>query len=224
VLDFLFDNPRGHCEFFASAMTLLGRVSGVPTRLVSGYRVAEQSPFGYGIVRRSHAHSWVEAWVDDEWQTFDPTPAAALGAGSEATTPWVSAWFDALATGWEKVDDWLERRTPLEFSLMVFALAAVFVLYRVLGQRRSGTLGARIERPLDGFLALETSLGRRGLPKAPYETLEAFAARIERSSELSEPLRADVAAQLRAYALLRYAGRGDERDVERALHGAARQL
>ncbi len=77
VEDFLFNRKQGHCEYFASAMALMLRTQGIPSRLVSGYKGGEKNKYsGAFVVEQRHAHAWVEAFVDDAWYTFDPTPAS----------------------------------------------------------------------------------------------------------------------------------------------------
>ena len=83
----------------------------VPVLVAAGYRVSERSPFGdYAIVRERDAHAWVEAWIDDGWETFDPTPPGSLGG--ESVTPVGSAMVDYLRTQWERADDWLAKYPP----------------------------------------------------------------------------------------------------------------
>ncbi len=76
---FLFESRRGHCEFFSTAMALMLRTVGIPSRNVTGFVGGTWNRFGrYYAVREGDAHSWVEAYVDRAghpgWQTFDPTP------------------------------------------------------------------------------------------------------------------------------------------------------
>lgn len=75
---FLFDTRAGHCEYFASAMTIMLRTLGIPAREVNGFLPGEYNDLGGDyIVRASDAHSWVEVYFPgNEWQVFDPTPAA----------------------------------------------------------------------------------------------------------------------------------------------------
>jgi hypothetical protein len=75
---FLFDKRAGHCEYFASAMTVMLRSAGVPARIVNGFLTGEYNDVGGDfIVRASDAHSWVEVFFPTYgWLTFDPTPAA----------------------------------------------------------------------------------------------------------------------------------------------------
>lgn len=77
VEDFLFNRKTGHCEYYASAMTLMLRAAGIPSRLISGFKGGDALPYsGRFVVQQRHAHAWVEAWVNDDWQTYDPTPFA----------------------------------------------------------------------------------------------------------------------------------------------------
>ncbi|MDR1482438.1 MAG: DUF3488 and transglutaminase-like domain-containing protein [Synergistaceae bacterium] len=81
--DFIFNSRRGNCEFFASAMAVMLRVSGVPARLVAGYHGgAYNDSGGYYIVSQNNAHVWVEAWDDRSnlWRRYDPTPGAESGS------------------------------------------------------------------------------------------------------------------------------------------------
>ncbi len=73
---FLFDVRAGHCEYFASAMTIMLRQLGIPARLVNGFRAGEYNSIGDNwTVRQYHAHSWVEAYFPPYgWIEFDPTP------------------------------------------------------------------------------------------------------------------------------------------------------
>jgi protein-glutamine gamma-glutamyltransferase len=76
---FLFRAKSGHCEYFASAMAVLLRETGVPTRLVNGFLMGEYNPVGDAyIVRQSDAHSWVEVFLPESgWTELDPTPTGA---------------------------------------------------------------------------------------------------------------------------------------------------
>ncbi len=76
VEDFLFNRKRGHCEYFASALALMLRAARIPSRLVSGYKGADSlGSMGQYEVQQRHSHVWVEAFVEKQWITLDPTPA-----------------------------------------------------------------------------------------------------------------------------------------------------
>jgi transglutaminase-like putative cysteine protease len=80
---FLFETREGHCEYFASAMAIMLRSIGIPSREVNGFLPGEYNDLGGDyIVRASDAHSWVEVYFPSTgWLTFDPTPAAPESAG-----------------------------------------------------------------------------------------------------------------------------------------------
>lgn len=87
--DFLFNRKVGHCEYFASALAMMLRCVGIPSRLVSGFKGGDYSkPSGLFEVEERHAHAWVEAYINERWVILDPTPAtraesvASLGARS----------------------------------------------------------------------------------------------------------------------------------------------
>jgi len=78
---FLFDKKQGHCEYFATALAVLLRTVGVPTRYARGFYGGEYNDVGGDwILRARDAHSWVEVYFPDVgWVTFDPTPPAPTG-------------------------------------------------------------------------------------------------------------------------------------------------
>ena len=66
IEDFVTKHPVGHCEYFATALTLMLRSQGIPARMVSGYKCDRDdwdSLGGYYQVRQFHAHTWVEAYL-----------------------------------------------------------------------------------------------------------------------------------------------------------------
>lgn len=104
---FLFESKRGHCEFFSTAMALMLRQVGVPSRNVTGFVGGTWNRFGrYYAVREGDAHSWVEAYVErngrGSWETFDPTPAS----GAQPLEPpggayyYVRDFIEALSQRW----------------------------------------------------------------------------------------------------------------------------
>jgi hypothetical protein len=76
LAQFLFERRKGHCEYFASAMAVMLRMLGVPSRVATGFLGGTYNPLtGWQVIRTSDAHSWVEAWIDGRgWMSFDPTP------------------------------------------------------------------------------------------------------------------------------------------------------
>lgn len=72
---FLFDLRRGYCDYYATAMVVLARSSGLPARFVSGYAPGEyDAPNAQYVIREKHAHSWAEIYFPEiGWVEFEPT-------------------------------------------------------------------------------------------------------------------------------------------------------
>ncbi|WP_304225841.1 transglutaminase family protein [Gracilinema caldarium] len=80
---FLFEEKRGYCLHFASALVVILRHLGIPARLVEGFRLTLDSQ-GRGLIRGTDAHAWAEAYIGGRWLRFDPTPAAGPSGGNPA--------------------------------------------------------------------------------------------------------------------------------------------
>jgi len=79
LLNFLNHTKAGHCEFFATATTLLLRQANIPARYVTGYIAHEYSRIEKQlIVRQRDAHAWVKVFINGHWQNFDTTPPSFL--------------------------------------------------------------------------------------------------------------------------------------------------
>jgi hypothetical protein len=100
VVDYLlFDNPRGYCEHYATAMTVMLRTLGIPARVAAGYAPGDFDPgTDRYIYLQSNAHAWVEVYFPDYgWIPFEPTvseeeiqlggEAADESAADEETEP-----------------------------------------------------------------------------------------------------------------------------------------
>ncbi len=72
---FLFDLKRGYCDYYATAMVVLARSSGIPARFVSGYSPGlYDAPNTRYVVRELNAHSWAEIYFPEiGWVEFEPT-------------------------------------------------------------------------------------------------------------------------------------------------------
>ncbi len=100
---FLFERKAGHCEYFASAMAVMLRSLGIPSRVVTGFQSGIYNALsGWQVIRASDAHSWVEAYLPQRgWTTFDPTPpdpsVTQLGIGTR-----LALYLDAAETFWQE--------------------------------------------------------------------------------------------------------------------------
>lgn len=86
-VDYFLETGEGYCVYFASAMAVMARTQGIPSRLVCGYGL---KPSGYHtwIATGAEAHAWVECYFKGlGWITFDPTAGSSyLNAGGGSVT------------------------------------------------------------------------------------------------------------------------------------------
>ncbi|MBN2318541.1 MAG: DUF3488 domain-containing protein [Acidobacteria bacterium] len=146
---FLFETRQGHCEYFASAMAIMLRIAGIPSRLVNGFRIGEYNRIGDSwIVRQYHAHSWVETYLPPYgWMEFDPTPVQRL----KPRTAFAQFWTDMA----DAVDLWWwERVVNYDYSRQYNVIASVYsASAKILDSVRD--LAARVsEKSREGLLWL----------------------------------------------------------------------
>jgi protein-glutamine gamma-glutamyltransferase len=100
--DFLFVRKEGYCEYFASAMAVMLREQGIPSRVATGFQSGYYNDVsGLYVVRASDAHAWVEGWIAGRgWLTFDPTPTGpAAHAGLLSR---INMYMDAADHAWNE--------------------------------------------------------------------------------------------------------------------------
>ncbi|WP_142413733.1 transglutaminase-like domain-containing protein [Hathewaya massiliensis] len=73
---FLFKEKKGYCTYFATAMTVMSRIAGVPARYVEGFKMGNRKDKdGRYLVGSEDAHAWCEVLVYPEknlWTVADP--------------------------------------------------------------------------------------------------------------------------------------------------------
>ncbi len=185
--EFLLSSRAGHCEYFATATTLLLRAAGVPARYAVGYSVQEWSRLEQRyIVRARHAHSWTLAYVDGAWRDVDTTPpvwAETEQGESSFMEPvqdlWSFATFLFSRWRWSEDDNGIGRHVA--WLLIPLVLLLVWRLYsrrRVGRQAAASPLAAALVRPgvdSEFYLIerrLETSGRGRQAAESPWAWLE----------------------------------------------------
>lgn len=74
VTYFLYKEKEGYCTYFASAMTVMCRIAGLPARYVEGF-LAQPASDGFAYVTGLDAHAWTEVYFEGfGWVPFDATP------------------------------------------------------------------------------------------------------------------------------------------------------
>ena len=193
LADFLLVTRAGHCEYFATATTLLLRAAGVPARYATGYSVQEWSALeDRYIVRERHAHAWVRAWVDGRWVDFDTTPPVWFSAEAQdapRTQPLADVWSWAMYryARWRNEEPAAHRNS----ALGLVALLAVVLIWRLLIRQpfavaRRSKASAAVTHGRPGgdseFYQIEAWITRAGCARAAHEPLSAWLVRIARDS------------------------------------------
>jgi len=91
---FLFENRRGYCDYYASAMVVMCRAVGIPARVAHGYASGEYDPASDSYrVRQLDAHAWPEVYFPAYgWIEFEPTASQpAILRPEDAELPLLAA-------------------------------------------------------------------------------------------------------------------------------------
>ena len=238
---FLFDSRKGYCEHYATAMVLMLRTIGIPSRIVTGFYGGELNTYGaYIIVRQSDAHSWVEALIEKRWKRFDPTPAVEVRQPSA-----IDLYLDMLRMKWNRYVvsfSASDQKGMVRFFVLPFRLhglpevrakgfqglvlqagAAVLLLslfilalYKALQWKRYGFVTAE-------YIRLRNILKKKGLKITPYQTPQ----ELQRAA-MHSGFDDDVAEFIRMYEEFRFGKREmsyeDRSRYQRVLNEIKRKL
>jgi hypothetical protein len=102
LANFLFVRKSGYCEYFASAMAVMLRSLGIPSRVATGFQSGYFNDVsGMYVIRASDAHAWVEGWIEGQgWRTFDPTPPDK--SSSHGLFARLGMYLDAADSQWQQ--------------------------------------------------------------------------------------------------------------------------
>lgn len=171
---------RGHCELYATTLALAARSIGVPSRVVNGYYGGEWNELGgFYLIRQQHAHSWVEAWVDEKWQRFDPTPASRWQL-SGIRFPAVDEVWESIKLSWYRYvlefqdSDRSQTFKALITLLKFYALWVVLIVagvFLIVLLKRSGFTLPRFVMASGIHAMLDRWLKKRGIERRLYQPL-----------------------------------------------------
>jgi transglutaminase-like putative cysteine protease len=213
LADFLFERKAGHCEHFATALTVMLRTQGISARLASGFFGGERSDQDY-ILRAGDAHAWTHVLVPVRgFVTVDATPPANRSSQSLAALQFITGLFEALEARWRSsVIDFTLRdqvraaqslirpprnsgrsSTPLPplrvWGLALLAGMATYGAWRLLSGRIAAPKPHLATRLVD---TVEQLLRESGVRPREGETLEELTARLVRErhslAETLEPI------------------------------------
>ena len=111
---FLFEEKKGYCDYYATAMAVMLRHLGIPTRLAQGYATGEYDPItgSYRLLERD-AHTWVEVYFPTYgWIQFEPTASEpVIERLSESVVPPEPGGRSSIA---EQPTPEFEKNYPME--------------------------------------------------------------------------------------------------------------
>ena len=92
LLSFLTTTKTGYCVQYASAMTVLTRLLGIPARFVTGYTAGIPGKDGSHVVTTHDAHAWTEVYFPTfGWIRFEATPGEQGGGGTASRPDYMDA-------------------------------------------------------------------------------------------------------------------------------------
>lgn len=178
---FLFELKKGYCQYFASAMAVLLRASGIPSRMVAGYGPGEVMEQYQPVNMMRHgsaawqdwqdafavenSHAWCEAFFPGYgWIPFEPSPIRPVVTRGEFAFP----TQDADDTGDSTVEpDGMETGSPWNVRLLGIPLGlALFGVIMWVGWRR---LLGRVSEPRLAYARIGYLAGLSGM--GPGENL-----------------------------------------------------
>lgn len=191
LLQFMFGSPEqrvGHCQYFATATTLLLRAAGHPARCVVGFASNEVDDSSV-MFRALNAHAWIEVLVPQPegawWVRVDPTPAGFLQTRSDGIDYFrgETAEPDAVDpnqgraleddTATNQISPWLIAGLSVLGAIMLVLLSVFLRRHRHQAQPANERF---LKRQSEGLVAVALDLG---LPVDSSTTLTALAGAIQ---------------------------------------------
>jgi transglutaminase-like putative cysteine protease len=217
---FVLEDRVGYCEYFATAMAVMLRQTGIPARVAVGFlpgeRVTTGDPDAEGlaeyVVTTRDAHAWVEVLFPGYgWITFEPTPRSdetQLLPRQDDLSPVENEAERAERAALEELDDTSTPDVPEVDPSVPEGLELPDDADQPLGL---GEIGTSTGSGLLWWLAAAILFGLAGLAWSQSR-------RRRRPALADDPRGAVLAAQRRLYSSARRVG------VDRAEHETAREV
>ncbi|MFN4278870.1 DUF3488 and DUF4129 domain-containing transglutaminase family protein [Thermosynechococcus sp.] len=233
VAAFLFEWRGGYPDHFSSALTLLLRSIGIPTRLVTGLGTGEFNPFtGLYVVRNTDAYALAEAYFPNlGWFLFDPIPGHDL----YPQTLEVDQTFSVLQQFWQWVTGWLPTPVTgflgtlfatLETALQKFVdlfsqglggivqgililFGGVILVWGLWHALHTWRYRQRLQKlpPIPRlYVQMLDSLAQQGLPKRPNQTPWEYARSLQTCGRLDTISQRAMETLTQGYVAWRYGG------------------
>jgi hypothetical protein len=210
---FLFQNKSGYCQQYASAMAVLARAVGIPSRVVVGFLSGQAVGSDAWEVTGLQVHAWPQLWFPGTgWVDYEPTPGSPQpvtigtiptgtipptipGGGTTVPTTFAHNLHPPTAGGGTTAPPHHTARhhgggskdAPLDVVLALLAAAALWLVVapgvRVLAERRTQRDPAR--GVLSSWRATQRILAVAGLHRRRAETFPEFAQRVRMAGVLN---------------------------------------
>jgi hypothetical protein len=164
VNQFLFHSRVGYCEQISTALAVMLRTLGVPTREAIGYVPGPFDPLSdlYEIQAKD-AHAWVQVWFPGAgWQNFDPTAQVPLAPPDPGAVLLSDVGRTIAGLPW----------APIGGAVSASGAGALVVLGRRRRRRRPTRWPERVTAEL------ERRGAAAGLRRCPAETLSEYSSRL----------------------------------------------
>ncbi|HEX8463770.1 MAG TPA: transglutaminase-like domain-containing protein [Abditibacterium sp.] len=131
VSDFVLNKKGGHCQYFASALTIMLRCVGIPARYTTGYYAHETDDSGNTVVRGRDAHAWSEAYLKNlGWIALDATPPSGRADPRVNELSWSDRALENAQDSFARLRAWFGRLTQAQIGGMLLLVATVWGLER----------------------------------------------------------------------------------------------
>jgi len=191
---FLTESKKGHCEYFATAATLLFREAGIPARYVTGFFMHEYSRLEKKfLVRERDGHAWCEIWNNNKWEIVETTPAEWIEEDTENASfleP-LGDFFRFLNYRWSLIKMGKDENTNY-YLIIIIGVLSTFLLAKIYA-RKKRSVDSVFTGKRRGFIAesplfkIEKQLNSLGFSREAGERLESWFKRLdlEKKSSLS---------------------------------------
>ncbi len=184
---FLRESHSGHCEYYATATTLLLRIAGVPTRYAVGFSPDERRGKDW-IARGRDAHAWCLAYIDGRWRDIDNTPGIWRDR-EKAEAAWWEGINDVMSQAWYRFAVW--RQEGGNWRMVVYVAGMLVLAYLAFRQlrgtrwrraRQAGSATADTWQPLgmdSEFFEVVRRLEAAYGPRLEHETVRTWLHRVK---------------------------------------------
>ncbi len=130
-VEYFLETKTGYCTYYATAMAVMARSVGLPSRYVEGFKTEFIPRDKFYSVTGENAHAWAEIYIQGfGWLPFDPTVTSSTAAAIQS----VSDFSDEDVYEEEEIIDYpdetfeqKESRKPLLY-LIIFGIVGGIIL------------------------------------------------------------------------------------------------